>query len=590
MLKRLITRSFSTSQSYKKANDLLNPNRYMKTLHNIYNEIDLNIINEKHISNPNSPEFAIEYLKALNRAKKYDDAELNGQRILNNYKNLSSSETSQVKQMIVYSQRKRGQYVNTSTRLMYLGILAAVWLYFAKTNGQSALQSYIGQGMMTDLPVKPVKVQKNIKFKDVIGIDEYKEEVMEIVDYLNDPQKFETLGAEIPRGILLIGKPGTGKTLLAKALANETGCSFFYKSASEFDQIFVGAGAKNIRELFKAAREHSPSIIFIDEIDSIGSDRESSAFESIPNDTLNQLLAEMDGFKKNERVIVMGATNLPEVLDKALKRPGRFDKKINIPLPDKNGRKKLLKHYLSRVSHKNDIDLERYAGITTNFTGAQIKQLVNEAVCIAVLDKRSEAWNKDMEKAFDRELMGIRKQKINMDKERKTRSAVYESGIAVASFLVKDAQPLYKVSILPIGDKVKGAVLKTDKDLLNNNKTQIKAMAKLALAGRAAEQVFYNGRVSSRCVDDMKRASRICMAFARKLAMMEDVSLISAEKKDLSEDYNRVLELKASEMMNDIYKEVLELIDDNKNTVNRVAKELVKKETLTKEQVKKLVK
>ena len=281
------------------------------------------------------------------------------------------------------------------------------------------------------------KPQKNIttKFSDVLGIDEFKEELEDIVDYLKNPEKYQDLGAYIPKGILMVGEPGTGKTLLARALAGEAECSFFYACGSEFDQIFVGSGAKGIRELFKAARENKPSMIFIDEIDSLANSRFAAKQMEGSNSTLNQILTELDGFRENEQIIIIGATNSEKTIDPAIKRPGRFDKTLQIPLPDVKGREQIIKHYLAKVKHDPKISIEDLAKKTSNYTGAELKNLINLSVIKAVRSGKKAATDDDLDFAVNRILMGVRRKTLSVTDEERYRAAIYESAKAVATLL-----------------------------------------------------------------------------------------------------------------------------------------------------------
>lgn len=291
-----------------------------------------------------------------------------------------------------------------------------------------------------------------ILFDDVIGIEEYKDEVIDIVRYLRDPSVYQKIGADIPRGIMLSGPPGTGKTLLAKALANEAGCKFFYVSGSDVDKFFVGAGAKKIRDIFAEARRESPSIIFIDEIDAMARDRSSHTSLMVDNSTINQLLVEMDGFNKLDNVIVIGATNLIDKIDKALMRPGRFDKTIDIPLPDVKGREKLFDHYVKKIKTTESIDSKVLAGKTSRMSGADICNIVNKSIIIAIKQNKEGADNKDFDTVIDQHFLGIRSSKTVSDEQLKNQIAYYEAAKAVMSLVYPHAEPVFKMTILSRGD------------------------------------------------------------------------------------------------------------------------------------------
>ena len=291
-----------------------------------------------------------------------------------------------------------------------------------------------------------------MKFSDIIGIDEFKYEFEEIVDFLRNPKKYEELGARIPKGILLVGNPGSGKTLMAKALAGESNCAFFYKSGAEFEEVYVGVGARRIRDLFKAAKKHAPSIIFIDEIDSIAGRRSAEAMNE-SRETINQLLAEMDGFRKSDSVIVVAATNLEQSLDPAVKRSGRFDKIVHVPLPDIKGREKILTHFAQKI-RTEDVDLSVQARRTIGFSGADLKNFINTAILHGVRMERDHANLEDFDFAYDRIKMGIRRSGLLADEGEKRATAIHEIGHAMICAMTEGALPLYKITIMPSGQSL----------------------------------------------------------------------------------------------------------------------------------------
>lgn len=341
----------------------------------------------------------------------------------------------------VYYQLKRGTQDGKVVDA-FLSWYVAVFI-LAGALGLLAYREYL----IDSIP-KPVT---NVTFKDVQGIDEFKEELEEIVDFLRHPKKYREMGAVVPRGVLLNGPPGTGKTLMAKALASEAGVDFLYKSGSEFEEMFVGVGSQRMRSLFSKARRHTPCIIFIDEIDTIASDRQSRN-AAIYKDCLNQLLTEMDGFRDSENILVIGATNRYEYIDKAITRPGRFDRIIQVGYPDKKGRDEILKYYLSKVRYdpkKTDLDVVSRA--TTGYSGSQIKNLVNLAVLNAIKEDRSKAIHEDFEFAIDRITMGIGKKNMHFLQKDKLHTAYHEGGHTLANLYTAHTNPLHKVTILPRG-------------------------------------------------------------------------------------------------------------------------------------------
>ena len=314
-------------------------------------------------------------------------------------------------------------------------------------DGNRSPQSLLIREVSSNIP-QPIK-NVDVRFSDVIGIDEFRHEFEEIVDFLKSPEKYKNAGARIPKGVLLVGAPGCGKTLMAKALAGESSCSFFYKSASEFEEVYVGVGASRMRGLFTAAKKHAPSIIFIDELDSLAGKREAFS-RSNNRQCINQMLAEMDGFRKNDSVIVIGATNLEQSLDPAIKRSGRFDKVVRIPHPDRKGRESILSYYGQKIKMKG-VDLHLQAKRTIGFTGADLKNFLNIAILRAVKLDREYAINDDFDFAYDRIKMGIRRAGLLADLEEKRATAIHEVGHALVCEKTAGAMPLYKVTILPSG-------------------------------------------------------------------------------------------------------------------------------------------
>lgn len=336
--------------------------------------------------------------------------------------------------------------------MVWLGILTA-FMYLCIPDDFIVEQAQSG---FKKLFPKEKKIEENmvpnVRFSDVIGIEEYKDEIVDIVKYLKDPSQYSKMGAEIPRGIMLTGPPGTGKTLLAKALAAEAGCKFFYVSGPDVDAFFVGAGAKKVRELFKKARENAPAIIFIDEIDAMAMDRTKFTNIMVDNSTINQLLVEMDGFRKKDNVIVIGATNMVDRLDSALMRPGRFDKTISIPLPDVKGREKLFDHYVKKIKIGETINSKLLAERTTNMSAADVANIVNMAIINAVKQKKEGATNSDFDHVIEQHFLGVRTSKGLSDPLLKKHVAYYESAKAVMSLVYPHAEPVFKMTILSRGD------------------------------------------------------------------------------------------------------------------------------------------
>eukprot|EP01016_Furgasonia_blochmanni_P047136 TRINITY_DN689_c0_g1_i13.p1 TRINITY_DN689_c0_g1~~TRINITY_DN689_c0_g1_i13.p1 ORF type:complete len:540 (+),score=132.30 TRINITY_DN689_c0_g1_i13:559-2178(+) len=434
--------------------------------------------------------------------------------------------------------------------------------------------------------------ETNIKtrFADVLGIDEFKDELLELVDYLKNPKKYTDAGAKIPKGILLVGPPGTGKTLLARALAGESACSFFYKSGSEFDEIFVGMGARRVRELFKKARSKSPSIIFIDEIDSLAG-RRSAMEPSYSRDTINQILAEMDGFKQTDNIVVIGATNMEQALDPAIKRPGRFDKVIHVPLPDVRGREDIFKYYLEKIKYDNNIDASILARQTTGFSGADIQNMVNLAILNAVKHSRRTAQVNDFEFALDRITMGIGRKKMFVSDKDKLITAYHEGGHALTSLLTEGATPLHKVTILPRGGALGFTAMIPEKDQLNHTRKGIMAAIDVAMGGRAAEELFLGADdVTTGCSSDLQKATDLAYTYVRRMGMSEEVALIATDDKAKTSDkFNFLIDNEVQKILKESLERVKGLLHKHENSLQTIAKELISQETMTSEQIKEIV-
>jgi len=378
-------------------------------------------------------------------------------------------------------------------------ILVALFLVMFKMQGLGE------KGKVYDSETQKTK----IKFDDVAGLDEEKQEMIEIVDFLKNPKKFQEMGAKIPRGVLLCGNPGTGKTLIAKAIAGEANVPFISMSGSEFIEMFAGLGASRVRKLFEKARKISPCIVFIDEIDAIGSRRTSSSgSETENNQTLNQLLVEMDGFDTEETIIVLAATNRPEMLDKALLRPGRFDRQITVGLPDLNGREAILKIHAKDKKFFNDVDLRSIAEDTAGFTGAELANILNEAAIIATIRERESITNKDIEDAVKKVTVGLEKHnRIISDKDKKL-TAFHEAGHAIVSKFLDTQKDIKEISIIPRGMAGGYTMYKTNEDKCYISKTEMEEKLIALLGGRAAEKLALND-ISTGASNDLEVANDI---------------------------------------------------------------------------------
>ena len=481
-------------------------------------------------------------------------------------------------------------------------IFFGIWMFLA-----NRMQKNIGGGILgMGSSKKLVNSEKpNTKFSDVAGVEEAKEEVKEIVDFLMHPDRYLRLGAKIPKGVLLVGPPGTGKTLLAKAVAGEANVPFFSVSGSSFIEMFVGVGASRVRDLFEGAKKEAPSIVFIDEIDAIGKSR-AAAGNLGGNDereqTLNQLLAEMDGFdSENAPVIVLAATNRPEVLDPALLRPGRFDRQVLVDKPDFKGRVAILKVHIKGIKLADDIDLEEIGRLTAGLAGADLANIINEAALLAGRNNQNEVKQKDLIEAVERAIAGLEKKSRRINSKEKRIVAYHESGHALIAETTKGAKKVSKVSIIPRGLAALGYTLNTpeeNKYLMQRH--ELIAEVDTLLGGRAAEEVFIK-EISTGAGNDLERATDIIKAMVSMYGMSEVAGLMVLEKqqnrfipgatsKDYSEKMAEHLDEYVKTMLNERYKRVLGTLREYSEAIENIVKELFEKETIEGEVVRKIIK
>ena len=358
-----------------------------------------------------------------------------------------------------------------------------------------AFQSFKKVGGKSDNEAKAE--HQNVRFSDVHGCDEAKEELQELVDFLKNPEKFSTLGGKLPKGVLLVGPPGTGKTLLARAVAGEAGVPFFFMSGSEFDEVYVGVGAKRVRELFAAAKSKSPAIVFIDELDAIGGKRNARDAAYVKQ-TLNQLLTELDGFEQNSGVIILGATNFPELLDKALTRPGRFDRNVVVGLPDVRGRMAILQHHMKKVIAAKDVSVEQLAAGTPGFSGAELENVINQAAVHASKAKAQAVSMLDFEWAKDKVMMGAEKRSMVITPEEKKMTAYHEAGHALVGMFTPGSDPLHKITIMPRGMALGMTMHLPEMDKYSMGMNEYEAHIAVLLGGKVAEEMIYGSeKVSS---------------------------------------------------------------------------------------------
>jgi len=443
------------------------------------------------------------------------------------------------------------------------------------------------------------KEQMKVTFDDVAGIDEAKEEVAEIIEFLKHPKKFHKIGGRIPRGILLVGPPGCGKTLLAKAIAGQAGVPFFSISGSDFVEMFVGVGASRVRDLFQSAKDNSPCIIFLDEIDAIGKKR-GPGFVSGGHDereqTLNAILVEMDGFDTNDQVIVMAATNRGDILDKALTRPGRFDRQVFVPLPDVKGRTEILKIHSKKIKMGPDVDLERIARGTPMFSGADLEAIINEAAIAATMNNKDFVEMEDLEEARDKVRWGRQKRSRKIDEAERKDTAYHEAGHTLVQSLLKDADPLHKVSIIPRGPYGGATFSLPEKDRNYYTKKYCMAEIQVCFGGRIAEELFCDD-ISSGAKADIQMATSIAREMVQTWGMSQEVGLIdySAKPQDSyfgmgGQDYSQktaeVIDAEIKKIIDEAYNTAKTLIENNREKLQAIADALLKYESLDATEVK----
>lgn len=440
--------------------------------------------------------------------------------------------------------------------------------------------------------------QVTITFDDVAGLDEAKEEVKEVVDFLKNPKKYTTLGGKIPKGCLLIGPPGTGKTLLAKAVAGEAKVPFFSLSGSDFVEMFVGVGASRVRDLFKTAREKAPCIIFIDEIDAIGRARGKNMLQS--NDerenTLNQLLVEMDGFSGDKGIIILAATNRPDVLDPALLRPGRFDRQIAIDKPDQKGREQIFKVHLKKLKLDPNVRPDKLASLTPGFAGAEIANVCNEAALIAARRNKTEVGLDDFNSAIDRVIGGLEKRNKIISPQEKEIIAYHEAGHAILGWFLEYADPLLKVTIIPRGVAALGYAQYLPKEQYLYRTEQLMDIMCMTLGGRAAEQLVF-GKISTGAQNDLQRVTQMAYAMVTVYGMNEKIGNVSyydpanenVFSKPYSEDTAREIDEEVRKLIKTAYDRTLNLLTEKREQLEILARELLKKEILFKQDLENLI-
>jgi len=478
-------------------------------------------------------------------------------------------------------------------------LLGAIWFFMLRqmqSGGNKALS--FGKSRARLLSMQ----QKKVTFKDVAGVDEAKEELKEIIEYLREPQKFQKLGGRIPKGVLLVGPPGTGKTLLARAVAGEANVPFFSISGSDFVEMFVGVGASRVRDLFEQGKKNAPCIIFIDEIDAVGRHRGAGlgGGHDEREQTLNQLLVEMDGFESNDGVILVAATNRPDVLDPALLRPGRFDRRVVVGLPDVRGREEVLRVHIKKVPTSDDVNLNVLARGTPGFSGADLANMVNEAALNAARVNRKQVTMYDFELAKDKVLMGAERKSMLLTDEEKRVTAYHEAGHALVSFLREHSDPIHKVTIIPRGMAL-GVTVYLPDDRHNYTREYLETRLATAYGGRVAEEIFLN-QMSTGAGSDIETATDLARRMVCEYGMSRLGPLTFGKKeeqiflgreiaqhRDFSEETARQIDLEVRRLIDEAYQSAHNILEANKDPMHRIAAALLERETIDAEEVKMLI-
>jgi cell division protease FtsH len=484
-------------------------------------------------------------------------------------------------------------------------LFIGVWVFFMRQmQGGGGGRGAMSFGRSRARLMEEDKVK--ITFADVAGVDEAKEEVKELVDFLRDPSKFSNLGGRMPSGILMVGQPGTGKTLLAKAIAGEAKVPFFSISGSDFVEMFVGVGASRVRDMFEQAKKHAPCIIFIDEIDAVGRHRGAGlgGGHDEREQTLNQLLVEMDGFEGNEGIIVIAATNRPDVLDPALLRPGRFDRQVVVPLPDILGREQILKVHMRKVPIGDDVNPRIIARGTPGFSGADLSNLVNEAALFAARENRRIVGMEQFEKAKDKVLMGAERRSMVMSEDERRNTAYHESGHTIVGLATPTCDPVYKVSIIPRGRALGVTMSLPETDRLSLNTEQIEGRLAQLFGGRIAEEIIFGkDKVTTGAGDDIKKATKLCRDMVTKWGLSDRLGpLVYGDEdgevflghsvtktKEISEQTAEAIDQEVRRIVDKTYKTAKDILESKIDVLHAMAIALLKYETLDAEQIKDLM-
>ncbi len=484
-------------------------------------------------------------------------------------------------------------------------MLAVVYIYGVRRMGQAAAPLSLGRNRAK---IYNESNRIDVTFAGVAGVDEAKRELVEIVDFLKQPQKYQRLGGRIPKGVLLVGPPGTGKTLLARAVAGEAGTPFFSISGSEFVEIFVGVGAARVRDLFEQAKQKAPCIVFIDELDAVGKTRATGralVSRDEREQTLNQLLVEMDGFDSSKGVIIMAATNTPEVLDPALLRAGRFDRQVIVDRPDMRGREEILRVHARKVKLAPGVNLATVAARTPGMAGADLANIINEGALLAARRGAEQVEMRDLEEAIDRAMLGLEKKSRCLTPAEKERVAYHETGHALVALSVPHADPVHRVSIIPRSVGALGHTLQLptqEKRLMT--KPELEDRIAVLLGGRAAEEIVYKGVISTSAADDLERASELARQMVTRFGMSEELgnltygrrhhqrflqTQVSSEDRNYSEKTAERIDAEVRRIVDSLYDQVNVILRSRREELERIVQELMRKETLNRAELEKLV-
>lgn len=490
---------------------------------------------------------------------------------------------------VIVQETNRSQFFRW-VRFISVFIVVTYLCFAIVTVAIETLTSFGRSSSKIDSEVKAEK--QNTRFADVHGCDEAKDELQEVVEFLKNPEKFSDLGAKLPKGVLLVGPPGTGKTLLARAVAGEAGVPFFYMSGSEFDEIYVGVGAKRVRELFTAAKAKSPAIIFIDELDAIGGKR-NPRDQAHAKQTLNQLLTELDGFDQDSKIIIIGATNLPDLLDKALTRPGRFDRHVNVDLPDVRGRLAILNHHANKLKMAPDVDLDAIAARCVGQSGAELENMLNLAALRASRAKASFIAKNDLEWAYDRIIIGSDKKSMIVTEKEKEMTAYHEAGHALVQLFESDSSnKLYKVTILPKGGSLGHTSSLPEMDKYSYTAADYMSNIRVLLGGKMAEEMRYgDDKVTSGVSSDLERATDLSFKMITLFGMSSSLGPVEYGRRyeNLSSETRSLIEAEVQRTLKKSYEDVRKLLTEKRKELDLLAQALVKYETLDKNEVEMVI-